>query len=320
MTDMQTIMKMGGANKYFINRPCPFCGNDDYDEEERYLDRYGVARCRHCKSLYVNPCPSQEVLNEYYNTSNSYKLLETIYGHRAKKNKSEILDDRVMTIERYLRKIEHEDIKILEVGCSNGGFLSRLKRYLGMRDIGKKVSFFGVDTNENAIQSNSDRELNLVSDTAENFLSQTDIRFDIIWHSELIEHIIDPYFLFKMMHDVMNDGAYMIFTTPNDNSLEMKNISYNVPRVLGCNIMPPPHLNAFSTLNVPVFALRNNFRIEEITTPGRFDVEIFEMQKEYIDNELIAKLVESDERHKEIYQDLIVACGGSSHLQCVLSK
>lgn len=306
--------------KYFVERVCPFCGEKDYWQEEKFHKRYGVAKCKRCNSLYVNPCPVTEVLTDYYNNYSCNTMLEEVYQERAKKENNAILNARLDTIFKYILKLNQSSIRILEVGCSNGSFLSKLRKYIEERQIKKKIEYVGVDTNENAINSNTDDKVTLIASTIEDFLDKTELKFDIVWHTELVEHIIDPFTLFQNLYKVMNFGAYMIFTTPNDYSLEMKVLSYNVPRVLACNIFPPMHLNAFSTINVSHFAMRNNFCVEEITTPGFFDVEILEMEKEYLQDDLLKKITDMSEDEKELLQNMISKAGASSHLQCVLSK
>lgn len=306
--------------KYFVERVCPFCGEKKYKNEEKFHNRYGVARCRRCNSLYVNPCPTQEVLTDYYNNYSCNVMLEEVYQKRAEKEDSAILDARLEIIMKYISKLEKDKIRILEVGCSNGSFLSKLRTYIEQSDIEKEIEYVGVDTNKNAIDSNKDNKITLFASTVEDFLQREEQRFDIVWHTELVEHIVDPFSLFKQFYTAMNETSYMIFTTPNDYSLEMKQLSYNVPRVLACNIFPPMHLNAFSTVNVSHFAMRNGFCVEEITTPGFFDVEIFEMPKEYLQTDLFENISGKSEEEKEYLQRLIAEAGASSHLQCVLSK
>lgn len=307
-------------DKYFIKRPCPFCGEESYTEEVPFQNRYGVARCKKCNSLYVNPCPTQEVLNDYYNNYECNTMLEAVYKKRADKEKSAILDGRIETIISYIHKVNRDTIKILEIGCSNGSFLAKLKRRVNELQIQKTIEYIGVDTNENAIRESVDTELNLVAATIESYLETTQEKFDIIWNSELVEHLIDPFSVFEKLYHVINQGGYMIFTTPNDASIEMKNLSYNVPRVLACNILPPMHLNAFSVQNVAHFVMRSGFSVVDISTPGKFDVEIFEMQKEYLDNPLLLEIENMTEEQKEYLQNIITISGGSSHLQCVVTK
>lgn len=310
---------IGEGIKYFKQRRCPFCGEKSYTEETKFQDRWGVARCIRCHSLYVNPCPTQEVLDDYYNNYECNKMLEDIYGKRAEKKENTILDTRVETILAFAKKISRDNVSILDVGCSNGSFLARIKSRA--EEIGiHNLSLFGVDVNENAIKRKVDPALNLVCSSVERFLEETEIQFDIVWHSELVEHLIDPYSVFVKLNGVIRGGGCMIFTTPNDFSLEMENLSYNIPRPLACNILPPMHLNAFSTINVPIIALRSGFCVDSIQTPGNFDVELLEMDIENVKSDFLKKIKQLSEEDKELIQNIIVGSHGSSHLQCVLTK
>jgi len=304
----------------FIKRPCPFCGCEKYENVESFQNRYGISKCLKCSSLYVNPCPTQEVLNDYYNNYECNTMLEKVYKERAQKPENTILDTRIETIISYINKIAKDNVNILEVGCSNGSFLSRLRKRIQDRGINKDITYIGVDANDNAVKACHDESITLISSTIEDYLESTDTRFDIVWHSELIEHLIDPYNVFKKINYVMNEGGYMIFTTPNSASVEMKNISYNVPRVLACNILPPMHLNAFSTNNIAHFVFRSGFFLVDISTPGQFDVEILEMEKEHLNNKYLLQISKLTEEEKEMVQEILIMGEASSHMQCIVMK
>lgn len=314
------IMIYNKFESKFIIRTCPFCEAEEYEELEPFHDKYGIVKCKRCNSIYVNPCPTQEALNYYYENCKCNELLERIYTRRAKKTKKTALDSRVESITRYILENEKDEINILELGCSSGGFLKKLKEYLELIGCKKKVLFFGVDTNKSAIESNEDSELNLYFETAESFLAKTNLKFDIVWHAELIEHIIDPISLCKTINTVMYNKGYMIFTTPNQNSLEMKNISYNATRILACSVFPPMHLNAFSTLNITHFAIVCGFSIVKIETPGIFDVDMISLQSVDDKNKLINKLVNLNDDMKGFVQYLLKEVDSSSHMQCVFRK
>lgn len=311
--------KYKGTKEFFV-RECPYCGHDEYEEEEKFYGRYGVARCKKCNSLYVNPCPTQTLLNDYYANAKCNAMLEKIYTERDQKEKSDILDSRVTFLADFIRNMDKENISLLELGCSNGSFLRKLRRYLQESDTKNTVKLVGVDTNPDAVNSNTDASIELHYGTAEEFLQKYSGQFDIIWHTELIEHIISPYELCTMARDKMSQGGYMIFTTPNEYALESRSLSYNVPRMLACSIMPPMHLNAFSTLNITNFAIRCGFGVVSIETPGKMDVEMLEMQKENLNNDLARRIVSLDEGHKELVQEILAATGASSHMRCVLQK
>ena len=112
----------------------------------------------------------------------------------------------------------------------------------------------------------------------------------------------------------------MIFTTPNAYALESKSLSYNVPRMLACSILPPMHLNAFSTLNITSFAIRCGFCVVSIETPGTMDVEMLKLQKKDLNNDLARSVIALGDDGKELVQELLAATGASSHMRCVLQK
>ena len=198
--------KYKDTEEFFV-RECPFCGYNEYAEEEKFQGRYGVARCKRCNSLYVNPCPSQTVLNDYYAHAKCNSMLEKIYTKRDHKEKSEILDSRVTFLADFIDKIHKPEVSLLELGCSNGSFLRKVRRYLEQSNVSKKVQLIGVDTNPEAIASNSDSSLELHYGTAEDFLANYEGSFDIIWHTELIEHIISPYNLFVIARNKLCGGG-----------------------------------------------------------------------------------------------------------------
>lgn len=198
--------KYKGTNEFFV-RDCPYCGHSEYEKEEKFYGRYGVARCKRCHSLYVNPCPSQNLLNDYYAHAKCNAMLEKIYIERDQKEKSAILDSRVEFLADFIRDMYKERVSLLELGCSNGSFLRRLRRYLQDIDVGKQVRLVGVDTNPEAVKSNNDDIIELHYGTAEEFLQKYEGEFDIIWHTELIEHIISPYELCTLARDKMTQGG-----------------------------------------------------------------------------------------------------------------
>ena len=310
--------KYKDTGEFFV-RECPFCGYDAYEEMEKFYGRYGVARCKRCNSLYVNPCPSQVVLNDYYAHAKCNDMLEKVYMERDRKEKNEILDSRVAFLADFINKVCKPEVSLLELGCSNGSFLRKVKRYLEHSSVKKKVRLVGVDTNPQAISSNQDASLELHYGTAEDFLTNYEGAFDIIWHTELIEHVISPYNLFVLSSSKLY-GGHVIFTTPNEYALESRSLSYNVPRMLACSILPPMHLNAFNTLNITNFAIWCGFGVVSIETPGKMDVEMLEMQKENLNNELARRIISLGDDGKKLVQEILSSTGASSHMRVILKK
>ena len=63
-----------------------------------------MVRCINCNLHYVNPCPTQVVLNDYYNKYGCNNMSEAVYLKRTMKEKSSILDSRVAVMGVFYRK------------------------------------------------------------------------------------------------------------------------------------------------------------------------------------------------------------------------
>jgi hypothetical protein len=63
----------------FFLRECPFCGYGDYTNSEKFHNTYEVSKCNRCSSLYVNPCPNIEALDDYYKNAKCNMLLDRLY-------------------------------------------------------------------------------------------------------------------------------------------------------------------------------------------------------------------------------------------------
>ena len=68
----------------FHYRLCPICGQDDYINLEKFINRYDVCKCKICNSEYVNPVPSLDALSYYYNKCENNRLFDELNKKRQK--------------------------------------------------------------------------------------------------------------------------------------------------------------------------------------------------------------------------------------------
>ena len=151
----------------FLQRSCPYCLSDKFKPEEKFIDLYDVAKCSRCNSLYVNPVPSPEALQYYYNKCKCNLLLDDLFIKRGKKKSKNVVNNgklnRVMDVIKNL----NGSINILEIGCGSGSFLNLLDETLKQTD--KKYSLYGVDLDENALNKNENKDIKFVVGNAETF-------------------------------------------------------------------------------------------------------------------------------------------------------
>jgi 2-polyprenyl-6-hydroxyphenyl methylase/3-demethylubiquinone-9 3-methyltransferase len=211
-------------------------------------------------------------------------------------------------------------LKVFEIGCGSGSFLSKLNQAIKKELPDKNVELYGIDIDKNAIENNLDNELNLICSNAEEFIKKHIEKYDIIVHFELIEHLIDPFTFMENLNCLLNSEGLMIFTTPNSNGLEEISSDYNSYKLIAPSIFPPLHLNAFNTYNITHFAIRTNFKVLQIKTPGKLDVDMISLTKDYLKDEGLKMLSEFDDETKGLLQHLITLVNGSSHMMCIFKK
>jgi len=309
-------------NHSFSIRNCPFCDSSSFRNAEKFHECYGVSICNRCSSYFVNPVPSMESLSDYYNNSQCNILLDNLVKKRKAKSADFIIDDRVAKVIDYIASKTNSNqgkIRILEVGCGSGSFLSKLKASIEHLYTNKyNLDYCGIDIDKNAIDSKVNDELNLVCSSVEDYINRDGNSYDIILHFELIEHLIDPSQFMMDSKKLLRENGIMIFTTQNHNGLEMVASDYNSYRLLAHSIFPPMHLNAFSTTNISYFAMKCGFNVLEVSTPGKLDVDMVTETKEYIEDIGFKALASVDNNTKGLIQYLIAKLKVSSHMQCVL--
>lgn len=311
-------------NRYsesFQKRSCPVCSQSSKEEIEPFLNKYNIVKCKYCLTIFVDPCPSIEALQYYYNECKCNAMLGDLFRNRYQKGNiiiSERLNFLANLIKNYLNA--KKKIKILEIGCSSGVFLSELKTHLLQNDLLKFCELKGIDIDLHAVKKNIDNEILLEAISAEEYSLKSNEKFDIIIHFELIEHLHDPFSFMQSVRNLLVDGGLHHFHTPNGNGFDNKAMNYNNFRALAHSIFPPMHLQAFSLQNIVHFAIRSGFKIQQIDTPGNFDVDIVLNTLPKDSKSPFRFIHDIPKNYLAIFQYWLKELNASSHLRCTLEK
>ncbi len=260
----------------FSERDCPICGSTQKRAEESFRGTFGVDLCLACNTPYVNPVPGEEALADYYRSAESVRMINRLLKKRSGQKNHFIADERMKVVLGLAGKKARGRLNILEIGCNQGAFLSRLR--LGLKEScpGLEFELTGIDIDAEAVAMGDDPGVTLLHESAGSLGEKEKWQdyFDLVLCFELIEHLPDPAVFMQDACRVMRAAGKMVITTPNYEGLEIKAAGYNHYRLLSHTIFPPFHLNSFSTANMTHFALRNGFNVERIETPGKLDVDL----------------------------------------------
>ena len=311
-------------NSEFVNRKCPVCGSVNDEVVGEFHESYQIVRCETCASNFVNPSPSLEVLEYYYNKCDCNNMLGEVYRKRTNTG-NPILSGRAVSVINIIKDMldsgREKKIKILEVGCSSGVFLSELKFGLSQNELLDKCELVGIDIDNDAVNKSVDPELCLIASPIEKYALNNDQTFDLVVHFELIEHLVDPFDFMQSIHKLLKSNGVHYFHTPNALGMDNVALGWNSTRLLAHSIFPPMHLNSFTTQNILLFSYRAGFAVKNVETTGMLDVDIVKMMSDEIDKDSPFSLIDQfDDDQLAIVQLWLKELCASSHMSVTLKK
>ena len=125
------------------------------------------------------------------------------------------IEDFTNFIYKYLNHFTGRE-KILEIGCGGG---------LILKDFHEKGYFcLGIDPSPIAAKASKKYGFQLISETFP--VDSLKNSFDLIYHSDVLEHVLDPISFIKEQHDILNKDGILVVSIPNaTENLEIGDIS-----------------------------------------------------------------------------------------------
>jgi len=145
---------------------------------------------------------------------------------------------------------------IIEFGCADGTNLSYFSEKLNI----PRNQIFGVDicsTNEN--QNN---EFKFFHQTAEDFLAENELAFDLILLSDVLEHIYNPWKLLNQIKLKLTTNGHILISTPNLQNLNYLNaVNSGEFNYTSSGLFDETHIRFFSLKTLTYYLEELGFRI-----------------------------------------------------------
>ncbi|MEW6268635.1 MAG: class I SAM-dependent methyltransferase [Thermodesulfobacteriota bacterium] len=191
---------------------CRMCGGagtllypDCLDLEYFTTSDAAMYRCVACTLVFLHPLPTREELAALYPAN--------YYNFQARRGAlARFLFERYHTRQAFLcmRHLGPEGA-FLEVGCGDGGILAKL-RERGIADVQ------GIEIASAGVEAARRKGLRVFHGTLEEF--DTHDRFDMVFLSHVIEHVLDPGFAMRRVAELLKPGGVVYVETPNVGSLD----------------------------------------------------------------------------------------------------
>lgn len=190
----------------FHENVCPVCEVKD-KSIERFSNKVGFsfAVCADCKTVYIDPVPTEETLERLYNDpSESFLFNKDSEGANV-----EVRAGHHEDYEAILRMIgkPKERLRLLEVGCANGSFLMTASQAFDVEGVEINNS-----TAEVARQNGFKVKTGRIADV------EGEALYDIVVMLQVIEHIVRPGELIREIVRLLKPGGYFYLDMPNVDS------------------------------------------------------------------------------------------------------
>lgn len=202
---------------------------------------YNLLACTSCGSVTVAPYPKPEELKNYY---------------KNEKNRAGIQEKKDSQIERATRRIERltkltQGKRFLDVGCNYGYAVQAAKAL--------QLEAFGIDIDDIAVGT-AKKEFgaeNFALSSIEEYAAQGK-KADIIYTSEVIEHIHNPDSFIEALSKVMEPSGVLYLTTPDGNH-------FMIPQDFTSweAVIPPEHIVYFSRKGIKTALERHGFIVKK---------------------------------------------------------
>ncbi|MCG2633415.1 MAG: class I SAM-dependent methyltransferase [Gammaproteobacteria bacterium] len=206
-----------------LTHVCPVCGGGEHAPFGS-KNGYNLFKCSACEMVFVNPMPDDTDLNRFY--QNYHKTSQYTGKLESKQRRAR---RRIKKIAKYT-----PGKLFVDIGC-NAGFAVEAARNLGL-------DAYGIDVDENSIRCARE----IYPQASFDAMSVQDLAasgksFDIIYCSEVIEHLSKVDDFVDSLHKILKDDGVLFLTTP-----DISHFSVIKDPLIWDAVRPPEHLLYFS--------------------------------------------------------------------------
>lgn len=297
----------------FVTVPCPACGSKNFHPA---FDKYGLrfVECDVCETVFINPRPTPEILENYYANSKNYWYWNNFIFPASEDVRCEkIFRPRVEKILEICRKYGIGTGTLLEVGAGFGTFCEELKKTGTFRKI------IAVEPTPGLAETCRKKDLNVIELPVEK-IRMGENSVDVIVSFEVIEHLFNPGGFIRSCGSILSPGGLLVLSCPNVKGFDMM-----VLRGLS-ESFDAEHLNYFTPESLSGLLTACGFVVLETSTPGKLDADM--VRKKIVSGEFdisgqpfLKRLLLTDwERTGPAFQIFLADNGLSSHLWIVGRK
>lgn len=257
----QDLAKLLNRKHEFVEVPCPAC---DRREHTFAFEKYDMnfVSCDACATMYVNPRPTPEILDDYYANSTYYTYWnDYVFPASEKTRREKIFRPRAERSAEICQRLGVATSCFLDVGAGFGTFCEELKNQ-GLFD-----RVVAVEPTPSLAETCRQKGVETIEQPIEH-LATDQYQADVISSFEVIEHLFSPSEFIRKCHQLLTPNGLLILTCPNVKGFDIQTL------MQASDSVEPEHLNYFHPESLAELVVRHGFELEEVSTPGRLDAEL----------------------------------------------
>ena len=311
LTDIGRMLSRCGE---FVQVSCPAC-NSDRSKSKFEKHGFSYVECLECRTFYVNPRPTAEVLAWFYQGSSNYAYWnEVVFPASEAARLKSIFAPRVDRLLDICREYGIETNSLIEIGSGFGTFCSEVSR----RQVFSRI--VAVEPTPDLANTCRGRGLEVIELPVEQIRLNDDERFDVVASFEVIEHLFSPADMISHMVRLIRPGGVLLLTCPNGQGFDIETLG------TASDSVDSEHLNYFNPGSLATLLQRCGLTVMESFTPGQLDAELVRNKvltdKFDISEQPFLKrvLIDDWDRYGEAFQEFLIAQGLSSNMWIVARK
>jgi 2-polyprenyl-3-methyl-5-hydroxy-6-metoxy-1,4-benzoquinol methylase len=245
----------------FVVVTCPACGSND---REPAFEKFGFsfARCKRCRTAYMNPRATAATLGEFYAGSALYEFWNVhIFPASREVRREKIFRPRAERIRALCAALNVPTDVLVEIGAANGLFCEEVirtgafRRVIAVepsRSLATSCRALGIETKESSIEA----------------LEHLDGTASVVASFETIEHLFSPRDFIIKCHRLLVESGLLVLSCPNYEGFDIQMLG------IDSDSLDAEHVNLFNPEALITLVERCGFRVAECSTPGELDAEI----------------------------------------------
>lgn len=305
------IARMRTRMAEFVTLPCPACGNTNVTPA---FEKFGFAfvRCVNCRTIYMNPRPSEAVMADYYANSENYAYwAQHIFPASEAARREKIHRPWLTRILSYCKEFDVRRGTLLEIGPGFGTFASVA------RESGAFNNVVVVEPTSELAAACRQRGLSVIEKRVEELDSEVP-QGDIIVAFEVIEHLFSPRQFLTGIRPLLASRGLLVLSCPNGEGFDIAMLG---AKALAVDV---EHVNLFNPASLKGLLEACGYQVIKSQTPGRLDAEFVRdaalAGEIKLDPFLRRVLVDEWETHGWRFQEFLAEQGLSSHMWVVARR